>query len=138
LDTWTLGLDFGDARGHPVPRTGGRGRPTSLVLERPPVGAQRGRPGEPVWFQLYARDNWNETLTVLKTAKDAGCPAVAWTVGLRLPVLTRSLRPALSPLPFEEWLRWREDGGADRERGEVRTAVFDEHTVVGRAWPPRC
>jgi isopentenyl diphosphate isomerase/L-lactate dehydrogenase-like FMN-dependent dehydrogenase len=40
------------------------------------------RPGEPVWFQLYARPNWTETLTMLKRAEAAGCPAVAWTIDL--------------------------------------------------------
>jgi 4-hydroxymandelate oxidase len=40
------------------------------------------RPGEPVWFQLYARANWNETSKMLKRAEAAGCPAVAWTIDL--------------------------------------------------------
>lgn len=40
------------------------------------------RPGEPVWFQLYARPNWSETLKMLKRAEAAGCPAVAWTIDL--------------------------------------------------------
>jgi isopentenyl diphosphate isomerase/L-lactate dehydrogenase-like FMN-dependent dehydrogenase len=40
------------------------------------------RPGEPVWFQLYARREWSETLKMLKRAEAAGSPAVAWTVDL--------------------------------------------------------
>jgi isopentenyl diphosphate isomerase/L-lactate dehydrogenase-like FMN-dependent dehydrogenase len=40
------------------------------------------RPGEPVWFQLYARPNWNETLKMIKRAEAAGSPAVAWTIDL--------------------------------------------------------
>ncbi len=40
------------------------------------------RPGEPAWFQLYARDVWNDTLTMIKRAEAAGCPAVAWTIDL--------------------------------------------------------
>lgn len=40
------------------------------------------RPGEPVWFQLYARVEWAHTLKMLKRAEAAGCPAVAWTIDL--------------------------------------------------------
>jgi 4-hydroxymandelate oxidase len=40
------------------------------------------RPGEPVWFQLYARPNWNETLRMIKRAEAAGCPAQVWTIDL--------------------------------------------------------
>jgi isopentenyl diphosphate isomerase/L-lactate dehydrogenase-like FMN-dependent dehydrogenase len=40
------------------------------------------RPGEPVWFQLYARPDWTETHAMLKRAEAAGCPAVAWTIDL--------------------------------------------------------
>jgi 4-hydroxymandelate oxidase len=40
------------------------------------------RPGEPAWFQLYARDRWDDTLTMIKRAEAAGCPAVAWTIDL--------------------------------------------------------
>jgi isopentenyl diphosphate isomerase/L-lactate dehydrogenase-like FMN-dependent dehydrogenase len=40
------------------------------------------RPGEPVWFQLYARPDWSQTLKMLKRAEAAGCPAVAWTTDL--------------------------------------------------------
>lgn len=40
------------------------------------------RPGEPVWFQLYARENWAETLKMLKRAEAAGSPAVVWTIDL--------------------------------------------------------
>ena len=44
------------------------------------VNAARGN--EPVWFQLYARENWNETLTLIKRAEAAGCPALVWTIDL--------------------------------------------------------
>jgi 4-hydroxymandelate oxidase len=40
------------------------------------------RPGEPVWFQLYARPDWSQTLKMIKRAEAAGCPAVAWTIDL--------------------------------------------------------
>lgn len=40
------------------------------------------RPGEPAWFQLYARDIWNDTLTMIKRAEAAGSPAIVWTVDL--------------------------------------------------------
>jgi 4-hydroxymandelate oxidase len=40
------------------------------------------RPGEPVWFQLYARQDWTQTLKMLKRAEAAGSPAVAWTIDL--------------------------------------------------------
>jgi 4-hydroxymandelate oxidase len=40
------------------------------------------RPGEPVWFQLYARTSWSDTLKMIKRAERAGCPALVWTVDL--------------------------------------------------------
>ena len=40
------------------------------------------RPGEPVWFQLYARTEWTDTLKMIKRAERAGCPALAWTIDL--------------------------------------------------------
>jgi 4-hydroxymandelate oxidase len=40
------------------------------------------RPGEPVWYQLYARPSWNETSRMVKRAEAAGCPAVVWTIDL--------------------------------------------------------
>jgi len=40
------------------------------------------RPGEPAWFQLYARDRWDDTLTMIRRAEAAGSPAIAWTVDL--------------------------------------------------------
>lgn len=40
------------------------------------------RPGEPVWFQLYARSDWSQTLRMIKRAEAAGCPAVVWTIDL--------------------------------------------------------
>ncbi len=38
--------------------------------------------GEPVWYQLYSRPDWNQTLQLVKRAEAAGCPAVAFTVDL--------------------------------------------------------
>jgi 4-hydroxymandelate oxidase len=38
--------------------------------------------GAPVWFQLYARTDWNETKQMLKRAEAAGAPAVVFTVDL--------------------------------------------------------
>jgi 4-hydroxymandelate oxidase len=40
------------------------------------------RPGEPVWFQLYARPDWTQTLKMIKRAEAAGSPAVVWTIDL--------------------------------------------------------
>ena len=36
--------------------------------------------GEPVWFQLYPRYDWNVTKTMVKRVETAGCPAIALTV----------------------------------------------------------
>src|SRR6478672_10961993 len=38
--------------------------------------------GAPVWFQLYHRQDWNETKQMLKRAEKAGAPAVVFTVDL--------------------------------------------------------
>lgn len=38
--------------------------------------------GEPIWFQLYARDQWPDSIKMVKRAEAAGCPAVIWTVDL--------------------------------------------------------
>ena len=38
--------------------------------------------GEPVWFQLYQRDDWNQTKELLKRVESAGCPALVFTVDL--------------------------------------------------------
>jgi len=38
--------------------------------------------GEPVWFQLYHRDDWNQTRQMVKRAEAAGCPAIVFTVDL--------------------------------------------------------
>ena len=38
--------------------------------------------GAPVWFQLYHRQDWNETRQMLKRAETAGAPAVVFTVDL--------------------------------------------------------
>lgn len=37
----------------------------------------------PVWFQLYATDQWNVTEGLVKRAESAGCPVMAWTVDLQ-------------------------------------------------------
>jgi isopentenyl diphosphate isomerase/L-lactate dehydrogenase-like FMN-dependent dehydrogenase len=38
--------------------------------------------GEPVWFQLYPRNDWNQTRQMIKRAEAAGCPALVFTVDL--------------------------------------------------------
>ena len=38
--------------------------------------------GAPVWYQLYARTDWNETKQMVKRAEAAGAPAVVFTVDL--------------------------------------------------------
>lgn len=38
--------------------------------------------GEPIWYQLYATDQWRVTQGLLKRVQSAGCPAFAWTVDL--------------------------------------------------------
>jgi 4-hydroxymandelate oxidase len=38
--------------------------------------------GEPVWFQLYQRDDWGQTRELLKRVESAGCPALVFTVDL--------------------------------------------------------
>jgi isopentenyl diphosphate isomerase/L-lactate dehydrogenase-like FMN-dependent dehydrogenase len=38
--------------------------------------------GEPVWFQLYQRDEWEQTRQLLKRVEAAGCPALVFTVDL--------------------------------------------------------
>jgi 4-hydroxymandelate oxidase len=38
--------------------------------------------GKPVWFQLYHREDWSQTLQMIKRAERAGCPALAFTVDL--------------------------------------------------------
>jgi len=39
--------------------------------------------GGPVWFQLYAAENWTATRAMVKRAEDAGCSAVVLTVDLQ-------------------------------------------------------
>jgi 4-hydroxymandelate oxidase len=38
--------------------------------------------GQPVWFQLYHRQDWNQTRQMIKRAEKAGCPAIVFTVDL--------------------------------------------------------
>ena len=38
--------------------------------------------GEPVWFQLYQRDDWGQTKELLKRVESAGGPALVFTVDL--------------------------------------------------------
>jgi isopentenyl diphosphate isomerase/L-lactate dehydrogenase-like FMN-dependent dehydrogenase len=51
------------------------------------VAAARGAPG---WFQLYATDNWDTTLGMIKRAERAGCTALALTVDIP----ARNLEPS--------------------------------------------
>jgi len=36
--------------------------------------------GGPVWYQLYASQDWNQTLQIVKRIESAGCPVLVWTV----------------------------------------------------------
>lgn len=38
--------------------------------------------GEPVWFQLYSRNDWGETRQIVKRAEAAGTPVLVYTVDL--------------------------------------------------------
>jgi len=38
--------------------------------------------GEPVWFQLYQRNDWNQTRQMIRRAEAAGSPALVFTVDL--------------------------------------------------------
>jgi isopentenyl diphosphate isomerase/L-lactate dehydrogenase-like FMN-dependent dehydrogenase len=52
------------------------------TLTSTPVEDVNAARGEGVWFQLYARDRWPETIAMVKRAEAAGCPALVWTVDL--------------------------------------------------------
>jgi 4-hydroxymandelate oxidase len=45
------------------------------------LAAARGEAAA-VWFQLYHRQDWSQTLQMIKRVERAGCPAVAFTVDL--------------------------------------------------------
>ncbi len=51
--------------------------PATVSIED--VNAARG---EPCWFQLYRRNDWNQTRQIIKRAEAAGCPALVFTVDL--------------------------------------------------------
>jgi 4-hydroxymandelate oxidase len=51
--------------------------PATASIEE--VNAARG---EPNWFQLYQRSDWNQTRQMIKRAEAAGCPALVYTVDL--------------------------------------------------------
>ena len=56
------------------------------------VNAARGRP---VWFQLYARQNWEATHAIVKRVEASGCPVLALTIDIpasNREVLARSRR----------------------------------------------
>jgi len=36
--------------------------------------------GTPVWFQLYHRTDWTQTLAMIKRVERAGCPVIAFTI----------------------------------------------------------
>ncbi len=38
--------------------------------------------GEPVWFQLYQRNDWNQTRQMIKRAEAAGCPVLVYTIDM--------------------------------------------------------
>jgi 4-hydroxymandelate oxidase len=41
-----------------------------------------GALGGPVWFQLYQRNDWNQTRQMITRAERAGCPAMVFTVDM--------------------------------------------------------
>ena len=47
-----------------------------------PIEAVNAARGEPVWFQLYRRNDWNQTRQMIKRAEAAGSPALVFTVDL--------------------------------------------------------
>jgi 4-hydroxymandelate oxidase len=47
-----------------------------------PVEQVNAARGEPVWFQLYHRNDWNQTLEIIKRVEAAGCPALVFTIDL--------------------------------------------------------
>jgi isopentenyl diphosphate isomerase/L-lactate dehydrogenase-like FMN-dependent dehydrogenase len=47
-----------------------------------PVEAVNAARGEPVWFQLYHRSDWEQTRQILRRVEAAGCPALVFTVDL--------------------------------------------------------
>ena len=51
--------------------------PSTSSIEE--VSAARGEPG---WFQLYPRSDWNQTRQMIKRAEAAGCPALVFTIDL--------------------------------------------------------
>ena len=51
--------------------------PSTSSIEE--VSAARGEPG---WFQLYPRNDWNLTRQMIRRAEAAGCPALVFTVDL--------------------------------------------------------
>src|SRR5262245_2009676 len=38
--------------------------------------------GGPVWYQLYASQQWETTMTTVKRIESAGCPVLVWTVDI--------------------------------------------------------
>jgi len=38
--------------------------------------------GGPVWYQLYASQDWNMTMQTVKRIESAGCPVLVWTVDI--------------------------------------------------------
>ena len=47
-----------------------------------PVEDVNAARGEPVWFQLYHRNDWGQTRQLVKRVETAGCPALVFTVDL--------------------------------------------------------
>ena len=48
-----------------------------------PIEAVMAARGEPIWFQLYATENWDATQAMVSRAEAAGCAAVVLTVDLQ-------------------------------------------------------
>jgi len=50
--------------------------------------------GEPVWYQLYPRKEWPDTLQMIRRVEAAGCPALVFTVDLLAGTNRETLRRA--------------------------------------------
>ncbi len=51
--------------------------PASCAIEDVAAAA-----GSPIWFQLYRRNDWNQTRQMIKRAEAAGCPVLVYTIDL--------------------------------------------------------
>src|SRR5262245_8686460 len=47
-----------------------------------PIDQVMNARGGPVWYQLYATQDWNSTLQTVKRIEKSGCPVLVWTVDI--------------------------------------------------------